>query len=852
MVNACGGGGLRSIAPVPHELRACLEPDADVAAYGLRLNEEAEGVGELERDGETRQGDGALDGFPERPYVPPLLVCMAAVMVVQNLALRGFVRSGVLVGILAGNLVAVLVACGAARGLGVWGRLGRLCAYAACVLACALAAAFGAALKLAQIDAQAEAMGTRPISALVFSVESDPSQTSTGWLCRASATFEGKDVAVVWLTVPEQPTYGDTLRCIGRFQPNANDEWGQSSRSRGICGRVRATRVQEREAATGVLCFLVRLRAWALGAIDPARSEARALMAGVLVADRGELKAQGVEERFSAVGLSHLVAVSGSHLVVVGASLEALLLALGARPVWRRLGVLGISGAYVVFCASPSSAVRSWVMLAASFAGKSLGRRYHAPSGMALAGLCMCAADPCCACDLGFVLSVLSVCALALFASHMEAILRLLLPHVRAPRGMPPFAWRLWVRVGRAVDGSLSTLAASLVCQLATLPACAVTFGTVSVLAPVANVVVGPIFGPLVSVGVVAVAISWVPVVGPALMAAVELGCAVAVGLTDALASVPFASVPVALGAAWELAPLAFAALMLAWWPRPRKGQLVAALACAGVACAAWLVGTCVLVPAQLMVLDVGQGDAILVREGPHSVLVDTGPADEVIGALARNHVFALDAIVITHLHDDHTGGLDDILGTLPVGCVYVAEGVSTGLSRELEELLGRTRAGEALELCVGDALTLGGFELTCLWPREAVDGSHNEDSLCLGLSYEAGERTLTALLTGDAEQDVLAEVAPAAGDIDLLKVGHHGSRVSLSPDEARTLAPEVAVASAGADNSYGHPTPECVRVLEDAGANFLCTKDVGDVRAEPGAEGVRVSVQRGDAQALG
>ena len=81
--------------------------------------------------------------------------------------------------------------------------------------------------------------------------------------------------------------------------------------------------------------------------------------------------------------------------------------------------------------------------------------------------------------------------------------------------------------------------------------------------------------------------------------------------------------------------------------------------------------------------------------------------------------------------------------------------------------------------------------------------------------------------------------------DIDFLKVGHHGSEVSLTPDEAAALDPEVSVASAGEGNKYGHPRKECMDVLSGAGSVFLCTKDVGTVTVKPGARGPMVFTER-------
>ena len=100
-------------------------------------------------------------------------------------------------------------------------------------------------------------------------------------------------------------------------------------------------------------------------------------------------------------------------------------------------------------------------------------------------------------------------------------------------------------------------------------------------------------------------------------------------------------------------------------------------------------------------------------------------------------------------------------------------------------------------------------------------------------------------LLTGDAESNVLDSIVSQVGDIDVLKVGHHGSRVSLDGGQAAVLRAEVAVASAGEGNSYGHPAPECVETLEGSDAWFLCTKDHGDVTLSPGERGVGVLCER-------
>ena len=793
-----------------------------------------------------------LSLYPPRPYVPPLLIGMIAFVVALNLALRASLSAAQL---LAAGCAIVIVA--ASAGLVAHHEGGMSAAESGIARSafvaglCVLMAVPLSMWTLRGVDTGSAAFSSTSVSTLELTIEADPSKTAYGWLSRARARSPDGVEASVWLTSSDHLAYGEHIQAIGRFSPNEEDGWGASSRSRGICGQIRVVRITSREAASGVVGLLVSLRSRVIAAINPQRDEARALMAGALTAQTSELKTQGVEDDFSATGLSHLVAVSGGHLVVMGTCLEALLAWLGAGPLLRALGVVGVSGGYVLFCASPASAVRSWAMLTSSLVGRALGRRAHTPSSMALTGLGMCLIDPTCASDLGFLLSALSVCALALFAPHAEAILCQLAPrHVAA--AWQRMAWRRSPALARRVANWHRTLrrllACTLVCQAATLPACAVAFGRVSLVAPLANVVVGPLFGPIVSIGMIACALSWVPLVGEALLWAASLPCLLAVRVTRILASLPLASVPVSLSASWELAPLVVGAVLLAIWPRPSRTRLFAYEAAVSTLCAVLVCSLFIFVPARVVVLDIGQGDAILVRDGPHALLVDTGPDDAVVEALARQHVISLDAVVLTHLHDDHIGGVDDLVGLVGVGHVYVAEGVSDDLSPQLARDVGKLTGIGAEELTRGDRIRLGGFDLECLWPDEPSDGSTNDVSVCLRLTYggDDGEESFVGLLTGDAESDVLEHIIDDAGDLDFLKVGHHGSAASITLEQAKELDPEVCVASAGENNSYGHPTPECVETIEASGAVFFCTIEYGDVTVEPIQSGVFVSCERG------
>lgn len=391
-------------------------------------------------------------------------------------------------------------------------------------------------------------------------------------------------------------------------------------------------------------------------------------------------------------------------------------------------------------------------------------------------------------------------------------------------------------------------LAATLVCQLVTLPFAVSAFGRLSLVAPSAGLVVGPLVTPLLMLGVVGMALCLVGCPPDLALAPCDLLARTVIWLVERLASVPFASVALRLSGPLVLGTLV--ALLVFWyllWPDMDVRLIRRSLGCVIALVVSLLLWWRLCAPARIVVLDVGQGDAILVQDGAASLLVDAGPDEAVARALSRNHVFHLDAVVLTHMHDDHYGGLAPLVGTVPCEEVYVAEGVCASLSPQVAELCTELVGHVPRELSYGDTISVGGFGLTIIWPRMPVDGDTNPDSIELVARYTRAGKTLTALLTGDAEREETGACLAAGdvGDIDLLKVGHHGSQDSLTPDEAYALRPEVAVASAGEGNAYGHPDPRCVSVLEACGARFLCTMDAGDVEVRPGRTGPVVRCQR-------
>jgi competence protein ComEC len=230
----------------------------------------------------------------------------------------------------------------------------------------------------------------------------------------------------------------------------------------------------------------------------------------------------------------------------------------------------------------------------------------------------------------------------------------------------------------------------------------------------------------------------------------------------------------------------------------------------------------------RVTVLDVGQGDAILFQPAAaEPILVDGGPpGDRLAEKLGAAGVVEVAAAVVTHDQSDHSGGLEELLGQMPVRTlVYAVAG---------HGLVERATAAGAQprRIAAGGELRSGRLRLDVLWPPpELLSGPHaGEDPNLLALVIVAHWGAFSMLLTADAE----AESTPIdPGPVDVLKVAHHGSDdAGLDGLLERTL-PRLAVISVGEDNAYGHPAAATLATLASHGVPTLRTDRDGSVVIE-------------------
>jgi competence protein ComEC len=264
----------------------------------------------------------------------------------------------------------------------------------------------------------------------------------------------------------------------------------------------------------------------------------------------------------------------------------------------------------------------------------------------------------------------------------------------------------------------------------------------------------------------------------------------------------------------------------------------------------------------RITVIDVGQGDSILVEGGRGGrLLVDGGPdPDRLLIELDRRLPpwdRRLDAVILTHPHEDHVAGLAMLLGRYRVGRVYETgmHGPGPGYKAWARALALPNAPPDGL-LATGDRLAVDDLHLRVLWPDpgkvplEPPDGGRGINDVSVVLLGEVAGRRI--LLTGDVEDDVdPLLVARGLPPIDVLKVAHHGSKTASTPAFLNVVKPSVAIVSAGAGNPYGHPARSTLDRLASTGARVLRTDTDGSVEVDIGASGIRVAASGGRAAAF-
>ena len=617
-------------------------------------------------------------------------------------------------------------------------------------------------------------------------------------------------------SIPDGVGPGDVLAVSGRLVELKR--FDRIQRRRGAIAGVEVSELratgQRRGGLSGAL-DAVRRRAEAGLAAGLPRAQS-ALLAGMVLGRDDEIGAP-TREAFQASGLAHLLAVSGTNVLLL-ATLAIWAAGLFGVPLRTRLAAaLVLVALYVPLTGAGPSIQRAGVMGAAGLVAALAGRPASRVYALGLAAAVTLALNPYAAGDAGWQLSFAAVVGLLAIAVPLREHL--------ARRRVP----------GPVADAAAMTLAAT----VATAPLLAVHFERLSLVSLPANLIVAPVVAPIMWLGMLAAAVAQaspalaVPLnaVNAPLVAFVDRVAAGAAGLPHAVVDFRLPGLPGAL--------LGYAALAAVWLavrrvPRGPRLALGAAVTAAALlsAVAAARDGPSAPGPGETVVsfLDVGQGDATLVQRDGRSILFDTGPPQgRVVERVREVGVDRLDALVITHAQLDHEGATVPVLEHLrPRLVVDGGAGWPTPVQRVLPHLAAEVGA-RVVTAAAGDELRLGAMRIEVLSPSKEIQrlppsGDPNQRAMVTHL--RSGGFDL--LLTADAETDVTAALALPRAEV--LKVAHHGSVDPGLPAQLERVQPLVAGIEVGRHNTYGHPAPATLAALRVVPRVFRTDRD-GTVR---------------------
>ena len=729
--------------------------------------------------------------------------------------------------------IAALILCIA--GLAGWGIPDRRPIEAAWMallcLTCAVAGLLVGAARLRALDRDAYAASPGERSTVRGYVLAVP-RRSRGTVRVRIDTPHGRVAVEAPEPVPDLPV-GFEVRAAGVM--SLPPPWLEGNlRLHGVQRLVRAPRIGLTGRRRGGLAGridLLRFRAeQALGRGMP---DAQAALArGFVLGEDDRIDASTAED-FRRSGLAHLLAVSGQNVVLLALLAAPLLAALGIPLRARLAWLICLIALYVPLAGGGPSIQRAGVMGAAGVVATLAGRRASRIYALLLATTATLALNPRATEDVGWQLSFAAVAGIFLWAATLREVVASHLGSSGWQRGL--------------AEGVAVTVAAT----LATGPLMAHHFGSLSVTSLPANVLALPAVAPAMWLGMLVAAAGQLPgfpveplnAVNSLLLAYISQVARWLGGPSWALATIP--------GAGWPAVATTYAALaaggsVLGRFVAGRRGlrarPLPASLGgrrltiAAVIAVAALTAGTRWPMGGagdsrdrwamRVSVLDVGQGDSILLQPADGgALLVDGGPPGSgLLDALHDRGVESLAAAVVTHDQRDHSGGIAELLGAMPVRrLVYASAG---------RRLIGEaTAAGAApTPLAEGSELRSGSLRLEVLWPPRELLGAPAEDPNLRSLVLLARWRRFEMLLTGDAE----AESVPIdPGPIDVLKVSHHGSADSGLAGLLERTAPRLAVISVGEDNPFGHPDPAALATLAAHGVSVLRTDHDGTVTIE-------------------
>ncbi|MBQ8821688.1 MAG: DNA internalization-related competence protein ComEC/Rec2 [Lachnospiraceae bacterium] len=614
---------------------------------------------------------------------------------------------------------------------------------------------------------------------------------------------------------------GTLVRLEGTFQPyESAGNPGEFDAAvyygiQDICGRIKGGQITHAGQSYWPLRqWLYETRElFAKRLVDAFGEEDGGILVKMLLGD-GSLLSSEIKTLYQENGIVHVLSISGLHISMLGMGVYRLL-----RKCRRSIYTSALAGAvfillYGTMIGFGLSATRAIGMYLIHMLAVIWGKSYDMLTAMGVLLLTMILENPRVLFHSGFLLSFGSVCGLGL-----------LLPRLK--EYIPRF----------------SSLIVSLAVTIFTLPVQFYYFYKIPMYSAFLNLLVLPFLGIVMVMGIVVMTLPFLHhlhVVGSFVLRWYELLC-------HLFERLPFHTLYVGCPPVWKIVIFYAGLVFFICYKPKKKGKwpLLIPIALTVFLCVQ------IVPPLRMVLLDVGQGDGILLQTKWGNILMDGGSSSksdvgkyQIAPCLSYYGVDYLDAVVITHPDSDHMNGLEGLLENGYEGRIgrILLPDIEVGRrSAEFGEIYELAKAYEIPVgfMGAGDGMRLGEVHLECLHPD---NGSSIEESNAYSQVYYLNYEDFTMLLTGDVEEEgealLLEELQRRdIEEVTVLKVAHHGSKYSTSEELLAQITPRLALISCGENNSYGHPHGETLERLDAVGCEVLTTPECGAIIIEMGKE---------------
>lgn len=611
---------------------------------------------------------------------------------------------------------------------------------------------------------------------------------------------------------------GDVLRGLFEFRVTTPDGADEPTAHRGKGIFLLAYQKEDAQLLKLVQppwwTYAARLRGHLLDTLDSCFPEdTSAFGKALLLGERTGLDYE-TNTAFKLSGISHIIAVSGLHVTILFTLIN--MLCFKRRSLVAALGIPTL----VLFAAmagfSPSI-TRACIMQSLMMLAMLLNREYDGPTELAFSCLVMLTANPLVITSVSFRLSVGCMIGIFLFSKPIADYLSGKLITKKRKR---------FIKIKRSFA---SAVAVTLSAMVTTTPLTALHFGTVSLVGVLTNLltlwVISFIFYGLMLVCLLG---AFWPAAASAAAAVIAWPIRYVLRLSKQIAAFPLSAVYTA--SIYIVAWLVFCYLLLAVFLLSKKKKPALLFCCA-------VIGLCLALGAswlepltdncRMTVLDVGQGQCILLQSEGKTYLVDCGGSDREEAAdaaaerLLSQGIFRLDGAILTHFDADHSGGMAYLLSRIPADTLFVPD------CRDEADVLGRLAplTAQVIELRENLMLTYGATELTIFAP--VVPDSGNESGLAILFRHEKCDILITGDRSGFGER-MLLKTADIP-ELDVLVAGHHGSKYSTCAELLAATNPKISVISVG-ENHFGHPAQEVLDRLAGIGCTVYRTDLHGNI----------------------